>query len=98
MNTEGNEMVLGMFEVGGKLVLEGWHGGEVTWESIWLSKYVKGIQTKDGERMVSCDICAQLLFSHCSTVNCLAPPPLCCFSSMNVSYEPSNLLPCSTCV
>lgn len=75
MNAKGNEMVFGMIEVGGKLVLEGWHGGEIginTVEQICERDPKKGIvecicgtKEYDGERMVSCDICEIRQHTRC---------------------------------
>ncbi|CAL5188750.1 unnamed protein product [Lathyrus oleraceus] len=71
VNAKGNEMVFGMIEVGGKLVLEGWHGSDMI-EHICERNPNKGIvdctcgtKEDDGERMVSCDICEILQHTRC---------------------------------
>ena len=68
------EMVFGLIEVGGKVVLEGWQGdiGINMIEQICESDPNNGIMDctcgtieDDGERMVSCDICEIWQHSRC---------------------------------
>ncbi|KAK2429061.1 RING/FYVE/PHD zinc finger superfamily protein [Trifolium repens] len=75
MNTKGNEMVFGMIEVGGKLVLEGWHGGDIGINMVeqicerdpnkGIVECICGTKEDDGERMVSCDICEIWQHTRC---------------------------------
>ncbi|KAJ1423638.1 Zinc finger, PHD-type [Sesbania bispinosa] len=76
LSANGNEMVFGLIEVGGKLVLEGyWHGGDMginVIEQICESDPNSGIvdcicgtKEDDGERMVSCDICEIWQHTRC---------------------------------
>lgn len=75
---DGNEMVFGLIDqVGGKLVLEGWHGDMIMGmnnmvEQMCESNPNKGIvdcicgtKEDDGERMVSCDICEIWQHTRC---------------------------------
>lgn len=68
----GNEMVFGLIEVGGKLVLEGFLGDIMGIEQICERDPNKGIvecncgtKEDDGERMVSCDICETWQHTRC---------------------------------
>ncbi|PNX84259.1 PHD finger protein male sterility 1-like [Trifolium pratense] len=75
MNAKGNEMVFGMIEVGGKLVLEGWNGGDIGINMVeqicerdpnkGIVECICGTKEDDGERMVSCDICEIWQHTRC---------------------------------
>ncbi|XP_061355431.1 PHD finger protein MALE STERILITY 1 [Gastrolobium bilobum] len=74
LNANGTEMVFGLIEVGGKVLLEGWHGDMRinTIDQICESDPNNGIvdctcgtKEDDGERMVSCDICEILQHTRC---------------------------------
>ena len=74
LSVNNETMAFGLIEVGGKVVLEGWHGD--IWinmiEQICESDMNNGIMDctcgtieDDGERMVSCDICEIWQHTRC---------------------------------
>ena len=74
LNANGTQMVFGLLEVGGKLVLEGWLGdvginmiGQIC-ESDPNNGIVEctcGTKEDDGERLISCDICEIWQHTRC---------------------------------
>ncbi|XP_027362876.1 PHD finger protein MALE STERILITY 1 [Abrus precatorius] len=71
----GNDMILGVIEVGGKVVLEGWQGGDMGINMIeqicecdpnnGIVDCTCGTKEDDGERMVTCDICEIWQHTRC---------------------------------